>query len=978
MAQLRSRTSRLQPAKVDRRSEAVTPQRVSAPGRRLRSVAGRIREDDIAEVREKARIDDVVSSYVTLRKAGGGSLKGLCPFHDEKSPSFNVNPSRGYFHCLAGETRVLTSEGVQEIRDLAGEVHRVLGASAQWVEAPFRSYGVQALHKITLTRNRQMKEIFATDGHRWFIRSGSGRTGSAERLTSSLKPGDRLVSKFPGSRVRRTTPSPFGIAHGFTFGDGTRSGGGSMALLCPPKDAVMLKWFPLSRITSSGPNLLVHGLPAFFKDLPPLTESVPYLFGWLAGYFAADGCVAADGTVILNSANKEHLEFVRDLCTRLGIGTYGITTQSRIGFVGREPSDIHRVHLITEDLQENFFLIDEHRERFLANRKAYSRRGWVVRSVQPTERVEEVFCAEVPDGHAFTLEDNILTGNCFGCGEGGDVISFLMKIDGLTFAETVERLADKYGVQLRREDGDAPERPRGPARGRLIEANKFAQEFYAEQLETVEAVAAREFLTSRGFDKDAAATFGVGFAPRDGEALSRHLRGRNFTDEETIAAGLVAMGRSAYDRFRGRLLWPIRDASGDTIGFGARRIFDDDKIEAKYLNTSETTLYKKSHVLYGIDLARRDMARSSQAVVVEGYTDVMACHLAGVPTAVATCGTAFGDDHARVLRRFLHDHEEFRGEVIFTFDGDAAGQKAALKAFGGDQNFVSQTYVAIEPGGLDPCDLRIQKGDAAVRELVAKRQPLYRFVLANVVTKYDLDRADGRIDAMREAAGLVSSIRDRSKVDAFAREIAGMIGVDVDDARSEVRRAAARADRPAERPADRRASPPAAPEPSRPQVPSLRGPRFSTERETLKIVLQHPASVGRVIEGVSPADFSHPTYRAVWEAVATAGGPAAGADDNGWSTRVRSSVTEPAVSSAISELGVEPVLTANEPTPTYVAMHVYRLQELTTMRRIAELKSRLQRTNPVEHAAPYNKMFGELVALEQHRRNLRDQQVKSQ
>ena len=564
--------------------------------------------------------------------------------------------------------------------------------------------------------------------------------------------------------------------------------------------------------------------------------------------------------------------------------------------------------------------------------------------------------------------------HCFGCQAGGDVINFLMQIDGLSFGEAVERLADKYAIQLRREDGEAPERPRGPARGRLIEANKVAQQFYAEQLETVEAVAAREFLTGRDFDQDAAATFGIGFAPRDGGALARHLRGRGFSDEETIAAGLVAMGRSAYDRFRGRLLWPIRDASGDTIGFGARRIFDDDKIEAKYLNTSETVLYKKSHVLYGIDLARRDMARSSQAVVVEGYTDVMACHLSGVLTAVATCGTAFGDDHARVLRRFLHDHEEFRGEVIFTFDGDAAGQKAALKAFGGDQNFVSQTYVAIEPDGLDPCDLRIQKGDAAVRELVAKRQPLYRFVLANVVTKYDLDRADGRIDAMREAAGLVSSIRDRSKVDAFAREIAGMIGVDVDDARREVRRAAAQADRSN----DRRATPAAAPEASRPQVPSLRDPRFSTERETLKIVIQHPASVGRVIEGVGPDDFSHPTYRGVWEAVAAAGGPAAGVEDNGWSTRVRSSVADPSVSSAISELGVEPVLTVDEPTPTYVAMHVYRLQELTTMRRIAELKSRLQRTNPVEHAAPYNKMFGELVALEQHRRNLRDQQVKSQ
>ncbi len=354
----------------------------------------------------------------------------------------------------------------------------------------------------------------------------------------------------------------------------------------------------------------------------------------------------------------------------------------------------------------------------------------------------------------------------------------------------------------------------------------------------------------------------------------------------------MAIGRSAYDRFRGRLLWPIRDAPGDTIGFGARRIFDDDKIEAKYLNTPETRIYKKSQVLYGIDLARREIAKSSQAVIVEGYTDVMACHLAGVGTAVATCGTAFGDEHSKVLRRFLNDHEEFRGEVIFTFDGDAAGQKAAIRAFGGDQNFVSQTYVAVEPDGLDPCDVRIKKGDAAVRELVARRVPLYRFVLANIVGKYDLDRADGRIDALRESARLVSSIRDKSKVDAFAREIAGMIGVDIDEARSEVRRAANR--RPSQ---DPRSGTPAteAPAPARSAVPDLRDPRFSLERETLKLVVQHPMTIGRSTSEIGPNDFTHPTYRAVWELVAAAGGPGAGAGDDGWANRLRDSATDPAV-----------------------------------------------------------------------------------
>ena len=575
---------------------------------------------------------------------------------------------------------------------------------------------------------------------------------------------------------------------------------------------------------------------------------------------------------------------------------------------------------------------------------------------------------------------------CFGCGEGGDVIGFLQKIEGLGFTGAVERLAEKYGVQLRYTEGDGPAKPRRDTnlRPRLIEAHKVAGEYYVDRLGSAEGVAGRQFLSERGFDKAAAERFGVGFAPRDGDALYKHLRQKGFKDEELVTGGLVAQGqRGHYDRFRGRLLWPIRDTSGDTIGFGARRLFDDDRIDAKYLNTPESPIYKKSHVLYGIDLARRDIARSSQAVVVEGYTDVMAAHLAGVPTAVATCGTAFGEDHARVLRRLLHDHEEFRGEVIFTFDGDEAGQRAALRAFGGDQQFVGQTYVAVEPDGLDPCDLRLQKGDAAVRELVARRIPLYRFVLSNVVSRYDLDRADGRVDALREAAKLVSSIRDKSKVDAFARELAGMVGIDVDEARAEVRRAASR---PAKSGDDRRrpgtdrgapyAQAPEQPErPAAPPLPDLRDPRFSLERETLKLVVQHPLVVGRAAKDVDADDFTHPTYRGVWEAVSACGGPSAAPGNDVWVAKLQENVAEPAVAQALNALAVEPLLSMKEPNDAYVAAHVYRLQEVTVMRRIADVKSKLQRTNPVEHATEYNRMFGELVALEQHRRNLRERAI---
>ncbi|HYO39892.1 MAG TPA: toprim domain-containing protein, partial [Nocardioidaceae bacterium] len=548
------------------------------------------------------------------------------------------------------------------------------------------------------------------------------------------------------------------------------------------------------------------------------------------------------------------------------------------------------------------------------------------------------------------------------------------------FSEAVERLADKYGVQLRYSETagtDRPARREQNLRPRMLEAHKVAQAFYAEHLATPEAMPARQFLDSRGFDADAAATFGVGFAPRGGDELYRHLRAKGFQDSEIVTGGLVADGsRGHYDRFRGRLLWPIRETNGDVIGFGARRIFDDDRIEAKYLNTPETPIYKKSSVLYGIDLARRDIARASQAVVVEGYTDVMACHLAGVPTAVATCGTAFGDEHGRVLRRLLQDHDEFRGEVIFTFDGDAAGQKAALRAFEGDQSFTGQTYVAVEPGGLDPCDLRLQHGDAAVRELVARRIPLYRFVLGNVVHRYDLDRADGRVDAVREAARLVSAIRDRSKVEAFARELAGMVGVDVEDARAEIRRAGGRrSEERGRQGSSARPGPAVEPgETSAPPLPDLRDPRFSLERETLKLVVQHPEAVGRMASDVDGGDFLHPTYRAVWDRVTACGGPSGAPGGEVWVAKLRDSVSDPAVASALSALAVEPLM-VTEPTPAYVAAHVFRLQEVTALRAIADLKSRLQRTSPVEQATDYNRMFGELVALEQHRRTLREKAI---
>jgi DNA primase len=571
---------------------------------------------------------------------------------------------------------------------------------------------------------------------------------------------------------------------------------------------------------------------------------------------------------------------------------------------------------------------------------------------------------------------------CFGaCAEGGDVIDFMRKIDNLSFIEAVERLADRVGIQLRYTD-DGGSRPEPGARTHMAEALRLAGEFFVEQLGLPDAVVARQFLSERGFDRQAAERFGVGFAPRDGRALLQHLRGRGFRDVELVSAGLAR--ESGWDFFQGRVMWPIRDSGRQVVGFGARRLFEDDRMPAKYINTPETLLYKKSHVLYGLDIARTSISKKSQAVVVEGYTDVMAAHLSGVDTAVASCGTAFGDDHARLLRRLMGNHDAFHGEVIFTFDGDAAGQAAALKVFAGDQNFVTQTYVAIEPSGLDPCDLRLQRGEAAVRELVARRVPLYRFVMSNVLKQHDLDRADGRLAALRAAAPLVASIRDNALVSGYARELAGLLGMDVEEVRTEVMHAAKRSSRHANRGSPAAEARPEA-ELDAERLPGMQvllpDPHdrlLATERQTAKLLIQNPDLFPDAWDGLTTTDFTHPAYAAVFAAVEKAAVELGGvqvAADTEWVHRVSEACEADEIRSLVASLAVEALPVHGAVTVRYVIANSAALQLLTVMRTIAALKSKLQRTNPVEEQHKYNQMFSELVVLEARRKALHTRSI---
>ncbi|MCQ9163469.1 DNA primase [Arthrobacter sp. STN4] len=615
--------------------------------------------------------------------------------------------------------------------------------------------------------------------------------------------------------------------------------------------------------------------------------------------------------------------------------------------------------------------------------------------------------------------------HCFGCQESGDVISFIQKMDHIPFSEAVEKLAGRIGYELHYEDGGTgPRREEVGRRQRLLDAHKIAGEFFRAQLLTPAAAAGRAFLAERGFERSAADRFGVGFAPQGWDSLLKHLSGKGFTQEELKLTGMFSEGqRGIYDRFRGRLIWPIRDIAGDTVGFGARKLFDDDQ-GPKYLNTPETTLYKKSQVLYGIDLAKKNIASKRQLVVVEGYTDVMACHLAGVDTAVATCGTAFGADHIKVARRLLSD-DGTGGEVVFTFDGDAAGQKAALKAFDEDQRFIAQTYVAVEPTGADPCELRQRRGDEAVHSLIRSRRPLFEFAIRSTLAKFDLSTVEGRVSGLRASAPVVAGIRDGSTRIGYSQELAGWLGIaDPNEVLRAVKgaekRAHAGAARPgapgSPRPVAGQAPAPRAPydagpaasqrqagngapsrgahaqgqyahggqpaagrtgvapaeEPAQPRFPrpDPRDPQARMEREALEVVLQHP---GLLTAGnwqhFAATEFQVSAYQAIHAGIAAAGESLAASSQ--WLEAVRANVPGE-LGNLVAELAMSPLPTkADESLERYCRAMLRRLFEGQITKLKQERLGALQRMDPAVDPEGYQLLQRELMELEMARRSLR-------
>lgn len=545
---------------------------------------------------------------------------------------------------------------------------------------------------------------------------------------------------------------------------------------------------------------------------------------------------------------------------------------------------------------------------------------------------------------SFSVRPALGVWHCFGCGLGGDVFNYVERTENVEFGDAVEILADKYHIQLHYDSSRTTQR-QGSQRSRLLEANEEAQRYFSSQIVTKEALAARKLLGGRNFSQADCVYFGCGYAPRGWDNLVRHLSSQGFTHQEMLDAGLARKGqKGVYDYFRGRVTWPIRDSAGRTLGFGARRLYEDDSVSAKYLNTPDTALYHKNQVLYGIDLAKKSIVHNRQVVIVEGYTDVMACHLAGVDTAVATCGTAFGEEHAKIVRRLISDDAlggiqlvgPVRGSrVVFTFDGDAAGQKAALHAFGLDGSFLTQTFVAVAQDNLDPCDLRIKNGDAAVRTLVETATPLYDFVIDTAVDMFDTQYTTGQMGAVKAVAPIIAQIRDQSLVGQYTRKTARRIGVDLDVLTSHVRQARKSLHvRDEDAYATRHQQYPGARKPektdsasnleSRRQVQitdarrqgyyHIDDPVFICEQQFIGLVIQIPGAIDRALfDRLDKDNFDVPIFRALYEAVQVSGGlPDEKVPQGLWMHNV-TKAAGPLLASAINELAVMPLpLSQNE------------------------------------------------------------------
>jgi DNA primase len=537
---------------------------------------------------------------------------------------------------------------------------------------------------------------------------------------------------------------------------------------------------------------------------------------------------------------------------------------------------------------------------------------------------------------SFTVDPARQLYYCFGCGAGGDVFTFLRQTEGLTFSEAAERLANRLGIPLRHEGGG--ERADGTSRRTLLSACAAAAEYFADLLtRSPEAARARKYLEGRGFASEDGQAWKLGYAPAGRDTLYRHLLGRRFTPEQIQQAGLVLVteGGEHRDRFRGRLIFPIADVSGDVVGFGARALGDE---QPKYLNSPETSLYHKSRMLYGLERAKTGMVRGGFAVVTEGYTDVIALSKVGVANAVATCGTALGEEHLAIIKRFCD-------RVVLAFDADAAGAHASERAFGIHEKVGLEVLVAPLPPGKDPADVALTQGADAVRGILEGAVPLMRFVLEEELSRHRLDTPEGKARAVRAGAAALAWEPNLVARGQHAFWLARRVGVD-DRQVEQVLREVAEA---------RKLDPGA---PSRPSSARLPG-HLRVEREALALLLDAPAERDRALEWMVEDHFTQPEHRVLLEALRTV------------SRNIRPrSISEELPDEDTRRLAAELAMT---PVTAEAAEEVFlRLEEFRLQRQIESLRATLDRLDPAGEADRHDAVFRELVRLEERRRRFDD------
>ena len=544
---------------------------------------------------------------------------------------------------------------------------------------------------------------------------------------------------------------------------------------------------------------------------------------------------------------------------------------------------------------------------------------------------------------SFTVDAAKGLWHCFGCNEGGNLYTFIGKIENLSFPESVEWLARRVGFDLRYEEMRPGQKRVAGLKLRLIEANKLAARLFNDSLmKSAEASAARRYLAGRGFDGDVAKRWSLGFSP-GGNALTRYLLTRGFSEAELLQAGLSRRSErdgAVYDSFRGRIMFPTWNLQGDVVGFGARALGDQ---TPKYLNTSETPVFQKSRLMYGLDRAKAAMGRGS-ALVVEGYTDVIALHEAGMAEAVATNGVALGEAHFELLKKFTQ-------RAVLMFDADEAGKGATERGFELQHKLGLEVLVAPLPAGRDPADVVAEDGAEGIRKIVQGAQPLMEFKLQQTLAKLPLDTPEAKGRAVAATVEVLGWHPDTVARHEYAFMAARLIGVSPESVQ---RALSERGTQSAEV---------ASGVEGRDRDIRLPG-HVKVEREALALLLTRTHKAAPLIDRVLESDFTSPPRRELFR---LAGEVVAGA------VQVDGRVIEslsPDARTLLTELTVGAQGVSDEDVERRLEEVFARLRIFRLERNIRSRRATLQDVNPLVDPTRHDELFTELVGLEAERRDL--------